>query len=323
MKHFIYISLIRISDILFSPFTFLAALYFRSVRNHGITMFLCRMPLTKSIFMKVGIFPLSKHYYDPLFDHSYTVFDKERKLPWIDFNIKWQLELINNFNYQIELLNLKREKTKETTFYYNNWSFPPWDSEFLYSIIRFKKPRRIIEIGSGNSTLMVINAICKNNSENTNYTCKHICIEPYEAKWLEKLWVEVNRNKLEDIELDIFRALEENDILFIDSSHIIRPWWDVLKEYLEILPILKQGVLIHIHDIFTPYEYPKEWLQKWVNFWNEQYLVEAFLSHNKDFKIVCMMSYLNKIKQNVLLNKFPILKEKKQNPWSFWIQKIN
>lgn len=323
MKQFIYISLIRISDILFSPFALLAALYFRSIRNHGITMFLCRMPITKSIFMKVGVFPLSKHYYDPLFDHSHTIFDTERKLNGIDYNIQWQINLLREFSFWEELKMLPREKTDKTEFYFFNGTYPPWDSEFLYSIIRFKKPKRIIEIGSGNSTLMARRAIEKNKEDDIKYHCEHICIEPYEASWLESTWTQVLRTTLETIDISLFKELEKDDILFIDSSHIIRPGWDLLREYLEILPLLNPWVLIHIHDIFTPFEYPRQWLQDWISFWNEQYIVEAFLSHNKDFKIICMMNYLYKIKRQELEKCFPILEEKPQNPWSLWLEKIN
>ena len=111
-------------------------------------------------------------------------------------------------------------------------------------------------------------------------------------------------------------------ILFIDSSHIIRPGWDVLTEYLEILPILNKWVIVHIHDIFTPYEYPKQWLKEWVSFWNEQYLLEAFLTNNSSFKIIWMMNYLNRIEKDLLESKFPILKSKPQSPWSLWLEKI-
>jgi hypothetical protein len=88
-------------------------------------------------------------------------------------------------------------------------------------MIRLKKPKRIIEIGSGHSTKIAQIAISKNSELNQNYTCNHICIEPYEMPWLEKLKVNVIREKVED--LDFFNILEKDDILFIDSSHIIRP----------------------------------------------------------------------------------------------------
>jgi hypothetical protein len=123
---------------------------------------------------------------------------------------------------------------------------------------------------------MAARGIHQNHRDDPGYTCEHICIEPYEAQWLEKLDVTTIREPVERLDKSLFRSLEKNDILFIDSSHMIRPQGDVLFEYLEILPILQSGVLIHIHDIFTPKDYLEEWLSQEVRFWNEQYLLEAF-----------------------------------------------
>ena len=187
-------------------------------------------------------------------------------------------------------------------------------------MIRLFKPKRIIEIGSGSSTLMAKNAIYKNKSESNDYICEHICIEPYEQPWLNHIGVKVIRKKVETIELNFFSSLKKNDILFIDSSHIIRPQGDVLFEYLEILPSLNEGVIVHIHDIFTPKDYLDEWFSEY--FWNEQYLLEAFLSFNKDFRIIGATNYLSH-KYNVQFSeKCPVYKmQVGREPGSFWIIK--
>ena len=109
---------------------------------------------------------------------------------------------------------------------------------------------------------MALNAVDKNRAEDQNYQCEHFCIEPYEMAWLETKNVTVKRSKVEDIDISFFQQLEANDVLFIDSSHIICPQGDVLFEYLEILPVLNPGVIIHIHDIFTPKDYPDQWIFK-------------------------------------------------------------
>lgn len=118
------------------------------------------------------------------------------------------------------------------------------------------------------------------------------CIEPFENDWLTKLNVEVKRQKVEDIEVSFFQSLTENDFLFIDSTHMIRPQGDVLFEYLTLLPTINKGVVVHVHDIFTPRDYMEEWLKEGVNFWNEQYLLEAFLTYNSEFEILCAVNYL-------------------------------
>lgn len=110
--------------------------------------------------------------------------------------------------------------------------------------------------------------------------------------WLEECGIEVIRERVESIDKSIFRDLKENDLLFIDSSHVIRPQGDVVTEYLEILPMLSSGVIVHIHDIFTPRDYPEEWVLDEVRLWNEQYLLEAFLTFNSRFEILFANNYM-------------------------------
>jgi hypothetical protein len=194
------------------------------------------------------------------------------------------------------------------------------DAEFLFNSIRRYKPNRIIEIGCGFSSLMIQHAIEYNTKETRTYRCDHLCIEPYEITWLESLPVTVVRDVVENTDIALFSQLKENDVLFIDSSHIIRPQGDVLMEYLEILPVLNPGVLVHIHDIFTPKDYLSEWLEKGTVFWNEQYLLEAFLSFNDRFKIVGALNFLKHHYFAELSEKCPFL-SKDREPGSFWIRR--
>jgi hypothetical protein len=159
-----------------------------------------------------------------------------------------------------------------------------------------------------------------NLRDDPEYTCKHICVEPYENPWLEESGISVVREKVENLDVSFFHELNENDILFIDSSHIIRPHGDVLFEYLQLLPSLKKGVIVHIHDIFSPKNYLRRWLQDWVLFWNEQYLLEAFLTHNKDWRIIASLNYLSHKHFNKLKSVAPFLTPESE-PRSFYIQK--
>ncbi|MBU4289013.1 MAG: class I SAM-dependent methyltransferase [Proteobacteria bacterium] len=283
-----------------------------------------RMIWSKKIFMKIGIFPIRDHYYEPLFNPSHLRMSlrKDRTLPGINLNTQEQLNLLNKFSFNEELKKIPINKTNDLEFYYNNPSFGLGDAEYLYNMIRLFKPRKLIEIGCGNSTLMAINAIRQNKKDNQNYFCEHICIEPYEMDWLKKLEVKVIRERVENIDKQIFSDLEANDILFVDSSHIIRPQGDVLFEYLEILPILKQGVLVHIHDIFTPKDYLNEWVLEDMKFWNEQYLLEAFMTFNNEYRIIGALNYLKHNYFKELSAKCPILaKNIHEEPCSFWLIK--
>jgi hypothetical protein len=283
-----------------------------------------RLKLSKKIFIKMGLFPIRDHYFEPLFNpnHLRKSLRENRALPGIDLNVKEQLEILERFNYNEELVKFPLQKTKEVEFYYHNGSFESGDAEYLYCIIRLFKPNRIVEIGSGNSTLMAINAVVQNRRECSSYSCEHICIEPYEMPWLEKVGPKVVRERVETTNKRLFYDLCSNDVLFIDSSHIIKPQGDVLSEYLEILPILKSGVLVHIHDIFTPKDYLDEWILEEVRFWNEQYLLEAFMTFNSEYKVIGALNYLKHNYFAELSRKCPILRnEADREPGSFWIMR--
>ena len=308
----------RVIDIIIFPFVIGSAFLLRYIRRSGIKFF----PFSKKALLNIGIFPIREHYYEPQFNpkHLSKPLSDERILPGIDWNVNDQLALLKAFNFQDEFADISDEPVSENVFYFQNGSFLPGDAEYWYSIIRLKKPKKIIEIGCGNSTKMARLAIDMNKKLDPTYQCKHICIEPYELPNLEKLGVEVIREKVEDVDISFFEQLEADDILFVDSSHIIRPQGDVVTEYLELIPTLKSGVIVHIHDIFSPRNYLERWIVDEVLFWNEQYLLEAFLSFNSEWKIIGALNYLKH-------NHFELLKEKcprltsDNEPGSFYIVK--
>jgi predicted O-methyltransferase YrrM len=199
--------------------------------------------------------------------------------------------------------------------------FTRGDAEFWYQMIRHLKPRRIYEIGSGYSTLMARHAISALQKEDATYACSHVCVEPYEMDWLEQTGVTVLREKVETLGVEKFRELESGDVLFIDSSHIIRPEGDVLFEYLELLPSLAPGVVIHIHDIFTPRNYLSDWLESKTLFWNEQYLLEAFLSYNSNFEVMAAVNHLYHEHRGALQEVCPMLTDQSE-PGSFYIRRV-
>jgi hypothetical protein len=311
--------LLPLADVIAAPIVYPAALLLKLIRMAGVH----RMPFCKKALLQVGVFPIRNHYFEPLFDCKSlrTPLGGERNLLGINWDVTEQLNLLQSFRFNDELAGMLSLEPGEFSFRYENSSFGAGDADFLYNLIRHKRPARIIEIGSGNSTLMARQAINKNREEIPGYTCDHVCIEPYEISWLEKTGVTVIRERVEDVGLAFFSLLEKNDILFIDSSHVIRPQGDVLFEYLELLPTLNVGVIVHIHDIFTPRDYPKEWICGEVRLWNEQYLLEAFLTGNHDWKIIGALNYLHH-------NHFEKLRETcvclthDLEPGSFYMQKV-
>ncbi|HEU4836373.1 MAG TPA: class I SAM-dependent methyltransferase [Pyrinomonadaceae bacterium] len=216
------------------------------------------------------------HYYEPLPDfRSITAeqITRRREFPGIDFNWDNQLALLNELTaYHNELSTLE--------FNFANDFFNGFDAAVYYSLIRHLKPQHIIEIGGGYSTQLAAKALTSNG------TGKLTCIEPFPER-LNGAGpnVELIQKRVEEIDVDFFSCLGANDILFIDSSHTVKFRSDVCYEFLELLPRLAPGVRVHVHDIFFPHDYPAEWLIERRLALNEQYLLEAFLSFNNNFRV--------------------------------------
>lgn len=315
----VFLSLLPIADVCLTPLVYPAGLLMKAIRRAGVQ----RMPRCREAFRRVGVFPIRDHYYEPQFSAGKPriAHGVERELPGINWNSEEQLALLDELVFGSELRDLPQNSEDELTFRLNNYSFSSGDAEFWYNIIRLKKPRRIIEIGSGHSTLMAAQAVRMNQQANAQYVCEHVCIEPYEMPWLEKLGITVLRQKVEDVDLEFFKHLEKSDILFIDSSHMIRPDGDVLFEFLELLPRLPPGVIVHVHDIFSPRNYPRQWLEDEVRFWNEQYLLEAFLTENPNWRILGAVNWLKHNHFNKLKLVAPSLSHDAE-PASFYMQRL-
>ena len=223
------------------------------------------------------------HYYEPIPDfRSITSEQLERRREFrsIDFGWDAQLQLLRDlsaFRIEFEAADFKND-------YFNGL-----DAAVLYSLIRHLRPRRVIEIGSGYSTRFAHKALTR-NADGGRLTC----IEPHPEERLNglRLSVEVIQKRVEEIDVDFFSCLEANDILFIDSSHTVKFGSDVCYEFLEVLPTLRPGVWVHVHDIFFPHDYPAEWLLKRRLALNEQYLLEAFLSFNREFQVALANHWL-------------------------------
>lgn len=307
-----------LADLVLAPAVYPAGYLLKLIRRA-----LVYMPLCKRVLLQVGVFPIRDHYYEPLFDGRRLrhPLHQERDLPGLEWNVEEQLDLLKSFCFEEEIKDTAISKRGDMGIDFDYGPFRSGDSEYWYSLIRRKKPQRVFEIGSGNSTLIAMKALLKNQEDIPGYQCKHLCIEPYETPWLEKTGAIVVRQRVEDVGKEIFSELTYGDILFIDSSHIIRPQGDVLFMYLALLPSLNRGVIVHIHDIFSPRDYLENFVINEVRFWNEQYLLEAFLTGNRDWKIIGALNYLHHNHFETLQEKCPFLTRDRE-PGSFYIEKI-
>lgn len=282
------------------------------------------LPRAQRMMDRVGAQVRTSHYYEPTYAESDLPPETagERPLPGVDLNAEGQLALLRHFNFQDELRALPLDKASPDSFGYLNDMYSFGDAEILYNMIRLMKPRRIIEIGSGNSTLMARLAIDANSRDDPDFRCAHFCIEPYEMPWLEGTGVTVLRQRVEEVDLEFFDKLAANDILFIDSSHVIRPFGDVLREFQEIVPRLAPGVLVHVDDIFTPRDYPDHWLRAERRLWNEQYLLESFLAYNERFEVICASNWLKHNHWDDFLRACPMMvHDPAQEPGNFWFRR--
>lgn len=268
------------------------------------------------------------HYYSPIPDTrtlSSGIFCRESEVIGLDLNETQQLSLLDEFRQRFasEYSQLPRKKPPGVPqFYFGNVSFESVDAELLYCMIRRFRPKRYIEIGSGFTTLLSASALARNRTE--GFASSQIAIEPYPAPFLKENFphpITLLEQFVQDVPLENFTALEEGDFLFIDSSHVCKIGSDVQFEFLEILPRLAPGVIVHVHDIFLPREYPFDWVKRQHRFWNEQYLLQSFLSCNKEFEVLWAGAWMHLNYPKRLAEAFSSYDPNRVQPASFWFRR--
>jgi len=241
------------------------------------------------------------------------------ELVGIDMNDEEQLRLLLEVfpQFRGEYESLPTAPTDDpTAFHFGNSLFDGTDALALYCMLRHLRPGRVIEVGSGYSTRLAAQAALANGST------EFVCIEPYPDEVLQEGLVGLTSlitARPEEVSVDLFTALRANDVLLIDSSHVVRIGGDVAFLFLEVLPRLQAGVVVHVHDVFLPHQYPREWVVDELRFWNEQFLLQAFLDFNSAFRVLLANSYLQTRYPEALRSTFPT------SPWwgggSFWFQR--
>ena len=277
--------------------------------------------------LAAGCYPMEVHFYQPVPD----IQELERRDVWSKVSalsgIKWETD-----KYLAKLAEVSRYKPKRDwpdkpesnmDFGRINQSFSYICASLLYGMILKNKPKRIIEIGSGNSSKVVLKAL-QDSGKETEYTI----IDPY-CCWEETEFginVNVIQKPVEETNIALFQTLETDDILFIDSSHTVRIGGDVNFLILDILPLLAQGVIVHFHDIELPYEYSKVYATNLQSrkFWTESYLLQAFLTFNTAYEILLPAVYLCREYLDTVKECYPGMRH--PFDWSsssFWIRRTN
>jgi hypothetical protein len=262
------------------------------------------------------------HFYFPIPD-TRTLTDelwtRDSALVGIDLNEDVQLYLLQEAfpRFQAEYDQFPMTPTAQPyEYYFGNEMFSGTDALVLYCMVRHFQPNLVLEVGSGFSSRVSAQAALRNGHT------KLVCIEPYPDEVLRRGFPGLTSlipKKVQDVELSYFEELGPGDILFIDSSHVARIGGDVNYLYLEVIPRLKPGVIVHVHDIFFPLEYRRDWVINELRFWTEQYLLQAFLAFNPEYEVLFCNTYLDHKHRGELQATFP------NSPWwgggSFWMRR--
>lgn len=282
------------------------------------------------ILRRIGYTLIADYFYQPIPNDSDLLAsrNKERPLSSVVGDVDCQIAFAENLlrKYRGEFNDA--ETLEQCGYREASSGLIDGDAQFLYSMVREYKPEKIIEIGAGGSTHIIAAALKKTFSE-TKQKTDFCSIDPYPMPSLEGLCqasdafteFQLLKKHVQDVDISLFESLKENDILFVDSSHVFKQGSDVEFEFLRIYPLLRRGVIVHIHDIFFPFDYPYEWNAKEFWFWNEQYFLEAFLQFNDKFKILASLSLVLYRKSEVFshtINSFCL----PAKVGSFWMKSI-
>jgi len=286
------------------------------------------------IFYRHGFHLLRKHYYLPIpleEDMNRAFQERDSELVGLQMNsedaVRMLREVFPRYLTEFRATFPTHERPNNPTqFHLINGNFMAIDAHVYYTFIRHFKPRRVIEVGAGNSTLVAAVACMKNAAGGGNGTTL-TAIEPFPRALLKKGFPGFSHlieDRIQNVDMREFTALEANDILFIDSSHVLRSGGDVQVEYCEIIPRLAPGVLVHIHDVSLPRPYPRVYFESRLYF-NEQYLLQAFLCFNSRFEVIWPGNFLMVTYPQEMCDAFPEYHEMRKSypmsePTSFWLR---
>jgi len=267
------------------------------------------------------------HFYSPLLDIQ-ALGPDDSSLPfdgaewWEHVNLRpgeqrsYYEDLLNRF----PLLPFPRQKSEGYRYFTDNVWFVLSDAFTLSGIIQKEKPRRIVEIGSGFSSAVMLDTL-----DQTHASASLTFIEPYPDRLYSLLSFHdrslstVLVQRLQEVSLSAFDQLEAQDVVFIDSSHVAKVGSDVTFALLRILPRLKRGVIVHFHDVFYPFSYPAGWIREG-RAWNESLFLRAFLVGNRQFELVAFNSYAGYSFPEVFRDRLPAFLH--NTGGSIWIRKL-
>jgi predicted O-methyltransferase YrrM len=282
------------------------------------------------VLERAGVHALPVHFYSPIPEmrklrRERDRFDVEHPMPGVDMSGERQLRLLETVVKPWEA-EYRRAAGGEFGLDAERMpSFAPINALVLYALIRHLKPSRMVEVGSGTSTAVAAAAFRANREDGVPGSL--ITIDPHASSRLRvgiDGVTQIVPTPVEEVDLDLFRSLDDGDIVFIDSTHTVRIFGDVNHLYLTVLPQLRPGVVVHVHDIFFPVEYrPHHFFRRGMKqIWQEQYLLHAFLLFNSAFRVLLCNSYVHLKHRPALTELFPWYHAARW-PSSFWMRRVS
>lgn len=291
----------------------------RAARQSGASNIL------KSGVRRLGYDLVQRHYYSPIPDLeslSAEVWSRESELAGLRFDPSAGLTFLETElrGHLAEYTPPRSPSNNPREFYLNNGFYESVDAELLYAMVRRFEPERIVELGSGMSTLVIADA---RSAESGSGQGHHVVYDPYPRGDLAREITQVAELRpasATDVPAAVFDDLRSGDLLFVDTTHTVKVGSDVNRIILDVLPKLNAGVIVHFHDIFLPWEYPRDLLAERSFFWAEQYLLQAFLSFNREFEILVSAHSLQRMFPDALSQLIPSATPEAR-PSAFWIRR--
>jgi predicted O-methyltransferase YrrM len=273
-------------------------------------------------FERLGVHVSPVHFYEPIPDTRTldpSLFERRSELPGVDMNEAGQIALLDELaRYRDGFARMPLAATAGPRRYHvDNPAFAGGDGDALYALLRNARPARVVEIGSGFSTLLIAETLRENGSGEL------IVIDPFPGDAVRGLMepARLVAAPVQEAGLEVFAELGAGDVLFVDSSHVLRMGGDVQHLFLEVFPRLAQEVLVHVHDVFLPRDYPRALVVDKRFFWTEQYLLQAFLAFNGAFEVVLALAYLHDRHPERLEAAFAANRRDRYLPGSFWMRR--
>lgn len=263
----------------------------------------------RKLAARVGVDLVLNTFYSPLPDVELLTareFQRVSDLAGLAMRLDRQLAFVRaELAAHLAEFRPPRRASGRDEYVVENPSYGLTDAAVLHAMVRHLRPARVVELGSGHSTLVAAAAGLANAVE--GQPLRLDVYDPYPVAGLSSVPGVTSLTPLgaRDVPLSIFAELTENDVLFVDTTHTVKIGNDVTRIVLDILPVVKPGVVVHFHDIFLPYEYPRHWVEDLGLYWSEQYLLQAFLAFNPHFEIVCAVAALGRERPTELRDVLP------------------